>query len=246
MEIWLIAFVLCVILLAATAHTVTGFGFSLVAAPLLVLAIPVREAVVVISLLALVNSLLIVRGTWRDVTWPTVRTLLIGAAAGMPLGLVALLAASGDVLRLCVGVVAIVMAAAIAAGLQVRTQSVQGELLAGVTSGLLATSTSLNGPPVVLYLQARRLPPTAFRGALSVFFLASNAAALTAFAAGGVLSARAFGLALAGLPGVLLATAVGGALLGRIDQQLFRWLVLALLTVTALVAIATSIASLAA
>ncbi len=57
----------------------------------------------------------------------------------------------------------------------------------GVLSGALLTSTGMNGPPVVLMMQALRLPPRPFRATLQVIFFGQDAAAVAAFAVLGYL-----------------------------------------------------------
>jgi hypothetical protein len=162
----------------------------------------------------------------------------------MPLGLVVLLFAPQDLLRLTVGVAAIVMAAAIAMGLRYGGGARAGELVAGGISGALNTSTGMNGPPVVLYLQTQGFATAEFRGALSSFFFLSGAATLLTFAATGVITVEALALGAASLPAVLAGNWAGHQLLGRLSDAAFRRAVLLLLMATAFSAIATSIARL--
>ena len=54
---------MAIALAGATVQTVTGFGFALLAVPSLVLVLPVREAIVVASLLGLGNASLVALST---------------------------------------------------------------------------------------------------------------------------------------------------------------------------------------
>jgi uncharacterized membrane protein YfcA len=240
-----VAFVVAVLLVAGIAQTVAGFGMALLSVPFLVILLDVRDAVVIVAIASLLNTALIARGVWRDIPARMVGVMLAGSFAGMPLGLVVLLLAPQDALRLAVGAAAIVMAAATAFGLRYGGRDATGELLAGAISGALNTSSGMNGPPIVLYLQARGLPPSRFRGALASFFFLSGAATLTTFAFTGVITSEALALGAVCLPGVLAGNWTGHRLLGRVSDVTFRRLVLALLIVTALSAIATSIVRLA-
>lgn len=245
MEVFAVAFVIAVVLLASTTQTLAGFGFALVAVPMLIIALTVRDTVVTVSLLALLNSTLVARATWAHVPWRTVGTMLAGSFAGMPIGLAVLLLAPVEALRLAVGIVSVTMAAAIMLGARLGAGGVRGELIAGMTSGVLNTSTSMNGPPVVLYLQDRGYPPIEFRAALATFFFVTGVVSLAAFAISGIVSGRALALAALGVPAVFLGNALGHALFGRVAPELFRTLVLALLAVTAAVTIATTLAGIA-
>ena len=55
---------------------------------------------------------------------------------------------------------------------------------AGFLSGVLNTSLSTNGPPLVFVLQGRHLEPPAFRGTISQVFALSNVVGLTLFVVG--------------------------------------------------------------
>jgi uncharacterized membrane protein YfcA len=246
MDLAAVAFVIAVVLIASTAQTVAGFGFALIAVPFLVTVLDVKDVVVVTSILGLLSSTLVARGVWRHVPVRSVGTMLAGSFAGMPLGLAVLLFAPEDALRLAVGVSSIAMAAAIAMGVRWGGSDLSGELFAGAVSGVLNTSTSMNGPPIVLYLQERGYPPDQFRGALSAFFLVTGVTSLAAFAATGVITGASLALGAAGAPAVLAGSWAGHRLLGRLSHDTFRRLVLALLVVTAIAAVATSIARIAA
>ncbi|MEA2224650.1 MAG: uncharacterized protein QOH83_3026, partial [Solirubrobacteraceae bacterium] len=110
---------------------------------------------------------------------------------------------------------------------------------AGVSSGALATSTSLSGPPLVFYLLARGAAPAAMRDTLAAIFVAEALLGFPALLATGTFAVPAGVWA-------LLGAGVAGQLLGR---RAVAWLrgdryeraVLALLAVTALVALTASV-----
>lgn len=226
--------VIAVASLASFAQGVTGFGFALIAVPFLVLVVDVREAVVISTLLSLVNVALLAVRLWRATPWRTVAWLLLGSFAGMPLGLAVLIFTPEDGLRVTVGLVTLVLAALLASGRRVPLAGAGAELAVGVVSGALRTSTSMSGPPVVIYLQGRGQSPDAFRAAMTTFFLVSNLISLGAFAGAHVITRRALVLSAAALPGVYLANLVGDRTARRVDATTFRRVVLALLVATAL------------
>ena len=112
--------------------------------------------------------------------------------------------------------------------------------VAGVTTGALGTSTSLNGPPLVFCLLARRASPRETRDTLAAIFLAEALLALPALLLSDTFTMpRAIALLLlAGLAGQLL----GRRAFGWLEGERYERAVLAALAVTALVAVATSIA----
>lgn len=224
-------------LVAATAQTVAGFGFALIAVPLLVTVLEVKDAVATAALLSFFN---VAGVAWRGrdhVPWPIVRFLLVGSVCGMPLGLALLLGVSGDVLRIAVGAVSIAMASAIGLGFSLRAPGRVGTFGVGVVAGVLSTSIAINGPPVVLYLQALRHPPDTFRSAISTFFVWNGLVSLSLFAVSGVIGRHMMPPALYALPGLVLGHWLGHLLWPRFSPQTFRRFVLGLLVVSASVSL---------
>ena len=162
----------------AALQSAIGFGFALVAAPLLFAATSPAEGVGLMIVLAVEVGLLTLaterrrpRPHWRDVG-PVLAWSLPGALAG-----VAVLRALDDValqLLVTAGVlVALAVnrrAAHVAAG-PVHAPPRWARPAAGLTSGALNTSTSTGGPPVVLLLMGRGIPPSQVRDTLTVTFL---------------------------------------------------------------------------
>lgn len=227
--------------LASFTQGVTGFGFALTAVPFLVLVVDARDAIVMATLLGLANVALLAVRVWRDTPWRTVGWLLAGSFAGMPLGLAVLVFTPEDGLRLSVGAVTTLMAAALATGTTIRSSGALSEFAVGVVSGMLRTSTSMSGPPVVLYLQGRGHDPQAFRAALSVFFLVGGLVSVAAFAGAAVLTWRALALSGAALPSVYVGNLIGDRVSTRIDRETFGRVVLGLLVATALSGVGSSI-----
>jgi uncharacterized membrane protein YfcA len=241
MDAGLVVFVVVVVIAAAIAQTTAGFGFALIAVPLLVTVLPVQEAVPLTAMLATVNAVLVARVAWQAVPRRLVATLLAGAVAGMPLGLVVLLFAPAEPLRIGVSLASIAIAALLASGVRITSGGSATAAAIGALSGVLTTSTGINGPPVVVYLQDRRLVPLAFRGTLAVFFLVSNVLSLTLFAVSGVLSWRTLLLFAFALPSVFAGNRIGHELVGRLSEVAFRLLVLVMLVAGATAAVVASL-----
>ncbi len=233
--------VVAVAVLASTTQGLTGFGFALIALPFFLLVLDVQEAVVLAVMLSTVGLILVVTRTFRRVPWGTVSRLLMGSFIGMPVGLAVLLFAPADALRIGVGVAVIVMAAALALGVRIASAGLPAQLGVGATSGVLWTSTSMSGPPVVLYLQGRGLEPMEFRAALVTYFLVGNTISIGAFFATGVVTARALVLAACALPAIFIGNWSGSRLVTRVEPALFRRVVLLVLVATALSSIGASV-----
>jgi len=231
------------VFVGATMQSATGFGFSLLAAPILFALLGPQEAVSAGVLLGLLlNGLTLAtehrrpvvlgRDAWQLVAW---------SLPGLALGALALRELPERPLSVLVGL-------AVLAGLAVRLRGGAAARsrprawhapAAGATSGALATANSVSGPPLAFYLLARGTTPAAMRDTLAAVFIAQSVLALPV-----LLVSQTFTL-----PAeiwALLAAALAGQLAGR---RAFAWLqgeryeraVLAVLVLSALAALAASV-----
>lgn len=230
-------------LLAAVAslpQNVTGFGFALVLAPLLVLFAEPEQTVIIVNILAMLSAAAIVWRLRHAIAWRTAGVLFAASFIGMPLGLLVILVVDARVLQVLIALAVLSGTLALVRGFTVGAGSGIAAA-AGVAGGFLRTATSAAGPPIIIYLQARHLPPDTFRATGSSFLMATGAVALVLYAASGRLDAD-IGLAVgASVPGVAIGTALGAFLAGRVSERWFRHLVTAVLVATAVTALVTAI-----
>ncbi|MGI8925581.1 MAG: TSUP family transporter [Tepidiformaceae bacterium] len=227
---------------AATVQPVAGFGFALLVAPPLALLIGPKEAVVVSNALSVALNAALLTRQHGGVEWRLGAVLFAGALAGMPLGLAILIVADPDVLQVAIALSVIIFTLLLIRGLRLHSLGRPGDFGAGVVSGILNTSTSMSGPPVVLYLQGSGMAPPRFRATLTAFFLVNGVAGVVLLAAAGRVTGDAAGQTLVGLPAVLLGFAGGSALAGRVPLVFFRPIVFGLLFLAAAIALAAALA----
>lgn len=214
---------------AAFTQVIVGFGFALLCMPIMTLAIPVEKAVVVSTMLGMLST------TWQawhlraDADRGLVRRLTLSAFVGMPLGLVVLNVVSDRALRLSLGI-----AVLIATGLLVRRLNLAhvGPALdvgAGFVSGVLNTSLSTNGPPLVFDLQARHLGPDQFRATITGVFALSNIVGLSLFLADGKVTREGLHAVLVAVPAWAIGQGLGWPVRQHVHGERFRITVLVLL-----------------
>jgi uncharacterized protein len=233
-----------VIAVSAAAAAITGFGFNLVSAPLLALAYPPRFVVTLTLLLGLVMSgLLSLRpDIRREVDWRLIGPLYLASLAGMPLGVALLSLGSPRLLK--AGIAAVTAAFALLMLTRFRPRLRGGALetaAAGFVSGILSTSTSLNGPPVVLYLMARGLAKDRFRGNIVVYVFLATATSVVLLAAGGAATASILLLAAKLVPVLLAGFAGGIAAAKALSDRGFEATVLGFLVLVGLLGIGSAL-----
>jgi uncharacterized protein len=159
------------VLAGAALQSATGFGFSLIAAPLLFAAFGPVEAVGLMIVLGTETNLLALttEGRRPRPLWNEVTVLLGWAVPGALVGVAVLRALSATALQiaLTVGVVLTLIARRLAP----RHTPAWAGPLAGFVTGSLTTSTSTSGPPMLLYLLGRGHEPSRLRDTLVVCFL---------------------------------------------------------------------------
>jgi uncharacterized membrane protein YfcA len=194
----------------AALQSATGFGFSLVAAPLLFAAIGPAEAVGMLIVLGLEVNLLTI-GTERRRPAPlgreTARLLawsLPGALAG-----VALLRSLSP-LALQIALTAGVVGALLVRGHRPARAPAWAAPLAGFAAGALTTSTTTSGPPLLAYLLGRGHDPGRLRDTLTLCFLALSPIGAAALIVTGTAEAWPDPLLLAALVPVVVAGHLAG------------------------------------
>jgi uncharacterized membrane protein YfcA len=154
------------------AQSVTGLGFSLVAAPGLIALLGPSDGVAVVVLLGTLASVLPLFGQWRSVRTRDGGTLLVPTLLATPV--VGMLVAGADTASLAVAAGVAVLAGVVALwrGLSwPRIVSIPGAIGTGVASAVLNVIGGVGGPPVGLYAANAGWPPDQARGTLQAFFL---------------------------------------------------------------------------
>ncbi|MCU1500849.1 MAG: hypothetical protein JWM12_203 [Ilumatobacteraceae bacterium] len=228
------------VFLASFVQTIAGFGFGLLAMPVMTLAISPQRAVVVSSLVGVLIT------TWQawtmraDADRPLVRRMTIAAYVGMPLGLLVLTTVGDNTLRICLGVSVLVATAMLASNVRVSVGR-RADLAAGFLSGVLNTSLSTNGPPLVVALQARRLDAPQFRATISAVFALSNVFALSLFLGTGKINTPGLEAAALAAPALVAGQLLGHPIRKHLHGERFRVLVLCLLAAAGLSAIVVAL-----
>ena len=230
-----LAALLLAIAVAAAVQVVSGFGFALVAAPVLV---TVTDPITSVSILAVVGAIvsaltLTTTREPREILGRQAALLLAWAVPGIVAGALLVSRIEEDAVRVAVGVLVL---AALAQ--RARSSKIHVPLpVAGLFSGAMTTSTALNGPPLVLYLTARDTPARATRDTLALLFVVLDLVGVAALAATGNLHLPTETLALpvAGLLGVL----IGQRIFDRMTEPQLQRVITGTLVVSACVALSS-------
>ena len=229
--------------LASVCQSVTGFGFALVMVPLITVVWAVKPGVAATVLLSLFGNLMLLREVRGHVSVPRVGGLLAGFAIGLVPGVIIFEKVDEDVLRIGVGVIVLIATFAIFRSPEIDRghDSLGLRMAAGAISGAIGSSTSLSGPPIVLYLVGRVREIDAFRATTLAYFVPSSVIVLVSYAIVGQITRDVLLLAAVATPAVLIGNPVGAWLRGHLDAERFRIVVLAVLVGASISVIASTL-----
>jgi uncharacterized protein len=223
---------------------VTGFGYSLVATPLLLLLGFALPFVVTANLaLACVTRISVAYRFRSDARPGRAASLIVGSIPGLWLG--ALVLTTVDVSTVKLGAGLVVMVAAILLWRAVNAPPPRerpgAAVAAGFAGGFLGAATSLNGLGPVLLLARDKAAPRSVLADLALYFVASNALGLAVLlVAGGLETDALYPAFLLWLPGSLLGNWAGTTIGPSMPETVFRRLTLAIVFIAGAVTALTA------
>ncbi len=234
----LIVVLAAAVFVGALVQGVVGLGVGLVFAPIAATLVPELMPVLPLWLgLATASSSLLTER--HGIDWHVIRWAMPARVAGTAGGIWLVLQFTPSQIGIAVAVMVL-----LAVALSVRSVTVpvnRGTLVgAGLAGGVAGTATSIAGPPIALLLQHRK--PSEVRPTLAVFFTVGAAVSLVGLAATGAAPPAAFGIGILLTPFVFAGLYAGARVRERVSRERFRYAVLVVCALSALVLLAKSLA----
>ena len=226
------------IFFSAIVTAVAGFGFGLMSVPLMSLAIDLHSSVIVSSIVAVLANGVQTTLFRKSLDRVLAVRLTLACIVGLPVGYTAYALVSDRPLRFALGAGVIVAVVLLARGVNLSHVGPGMDWGLGFVSGVLNTSISTSGPPLVFDLQSRKLEADSFRATINFVFLASNVIGLGLFAVGGKIHSRELVVGAIAAPALALGMWAGLPLRKRFSPESFRVLVMVLLVAGAVAAVA--------
>jgi len=161
--------------LAGVVRGFSGFGTAMVFLPFASSVVEPVWALIILCMMDIAGPSLLVRKIAIDANPAELWRLSLGAALAIPFGIALLETLSGDSFRHAVSWLTLALVAIMASGWRYRGTNTNLAVYGiGGLGGLLAGSTGLPGPPVILLYLARPLPPKVIRANLFVYLLIAD------------------------------------------------------------------------
>ena len=215
-----------IILLAAFQQSLSGFGFALIAMPILVQLVGIQAAAPLVAALALIlNIINSIR--WRDAfDFSEIKGVGVWMALGVPLGIWGVFTLDEALVRGGLGVVLIAYAlfALLKPG-GLPAISRRWAYPAGFLAGMMGGAYNTAGPPLILYGSLRQWSNRRFRAVLQSLFAFSASIVVLGHVLTRHYAPPVLGWLAISLPGLLMAVAAGAFLDKRIKPaQLRTWI----------------------
>jgi uncharacterized membrane protein YfcA len=165
-----LAFLAAVAAAAGFLRGFTGFGSSMVMAPIFSVVMAPASAIACVLALEGVITLQLLPKAARTADWRSMGVMAVAACFAIPLGTSILLGTDAEIMRRIIGAAVVFFAGLMFAGMSYRgSPRLWMTVGAGAASGFLSGATGMGGPPAILYLLAGKGSPEMNRANIIVF-----------------------------------------------------------------------------
>ena len=233
-----------IFLVAAILQGLTGFGFSILAVPLITLFISPKTAVPILLIYSIIINIVVLYSARKAVKLKKIWILLAAGIISMPFGAHLLVILNENLLKIFIGSMILIFGILLLTGFRKQfTNEKIAMLPAGFLSGLLGGSISISGPPIILFLSNQSVDKHTFRGNLAAYFFILNLFTIPVYYLNGLLTNEVWNYSLTFLPGLLIGVFVGNLLSHKIKDDHFKKLTLILLIIMGLLSIVSGMKS---
>lgn len=236
-----------IVFISGFVQGVSSFGFSLLAMPLLAAFMPLGNIVPIFVVINLFINIIVLFDVKKNIEFKAAWfwVLTIASFFGIPVGIKILEVTSPQILKLLLGGLVTLTAVAMIFGAKIKVR--QNHVLhaaVGFFSGLMNGCITFSGPPIIVFLSNQGYGKDAFRANLTFFFFISNIFTIVALFFNHMLSFHAFGnIALFTIP-IALGVICGIFVSKKINEELFKKIILHFLLIAGLWTICASLLTL--
>jgi uncharacterized protein len=245
MTVYVLAYSITCIFLAAIVRGFSGFGFSLLSITSLSLVLPPAQVVPSIFMLEVAASIRLLPEVWKDIHWRSLAPLVVGCLVATPFGVWLLANVPAPPMQIALGIFVFVSTVLLWLGFALKTMpGMIASTAAGAASGFANGAFGIGGPPVILFYFASPAGNIAGRASLIAFFLATDVIGLSFQSREGLVTWGAAQRALIFVAPLMIGIWIGTRGFKNADPAVFRRIVLMILAILSLVSVAQGIINL--
>ncbi len=217
---------------SALLQGLSGFGFSILAIPLISFIMPPQTSVPILLIYSIIINIVVLSSSRKSVNLKKIWLLLAGAMLAVPLGTRLLIILPEFVIRVFIGILILIFGILLLIGFRIKfTRSRVIMLPIGFISGILGACISISGPPIIIYFANQQTEKQEFRGNLAIYFFLLNLITVPVFFLNGLLTEQVVKFSLLYSPALLLGVVAGSLLSHKIKDNHFRQITLYLLII---------------
>ncbi len=202
-----------------------GFGSAILMAPIFAVLLGPVHMVPMVAAIELPMSVMLFLGSRKDVEWKFVAPLSAIAMAAMPVGLWLLVSLDAAAITRAVSVIVLLFVAVLITGWRYQgPRPLALTLGIGGISGAMMATTSVGGPPVLLYMLAAAMPAATIRANIVAYYLLTGFILVTMVMLASPTALAAVIDAMVLLPVILASSWIGSRLAGKAADQTYRWI----------------------
>lgn len=221
-----------IVIAAGFLQGLTGFGFVLIALPLLGLFIELKIVIPLVVMLAVFISLTLSIQLRHSIRFKNITLLFLATLPGFPVGAYILKNLSTQPLALSVGALMVSFTAyQLFSSPNRRSLGHSITMLTGFISGTLTTSIGAGGPPVIIYSTIHPWSKDETKATLAFYFFISGTIAVATHAYNGLISSEVLQYFTVSLPALAMGIALGLFSYKRISDHGYRKLAIVLVFV---------------
>lgn len=215
-------------------QTVIGFAGSLMALPILLLGMQLPDAIAYISLFYLFSSGFLLAKEWRNIDRKIILQLVIASVLGVILGILVLNFSKPILLKKGLGIFILLYVAYISIGKRKIKLNKKGVASFGILAGFFSGVFSTGGPLYVICVENTVKDVKVFRATMIGVLGLVTITRIPALAISGMLNFSHLKMTLFVFPVFLFAQFLGKRTFKKINEDLFKKLLIVLLSISGL------------
>lgn len=235
-----ILILILIVLIASMLQTSTGYGFSIIGTPFLLMLYPAHMAIQMNIILSICLSAFMIFKIRNEVDKALLMRLIKGSILGLVFGIFVYLYLDIQLLKMTVGVIILILTILLIFKLTIN-RSRNKDFLTGGVSGVLTTSIGVPGPPLLLYFSGAGIDKTTLRSTTLAYYLFVYFASLVMQISFGGTSKETWGFSLLAIPPLFAGIVLGQFLFKWISQYIFLMITYIILIFTGIYLIITSL-----
>lgn len=224
MELSTIVLVALVVILTGISKSAFAGALGVFAVPLLILKLPITEAIALMLPILIIADLMSVKSYWQKWDTSLIYQLIPGAVIGVAFATLLLDSINSNVIGIIIALTCILFSVKNLYFKKVELEtlkSTKGAYLMSSLSGVTSTLVHAGGPPLIMYFTAIGLSPTKFVATTAAFFAIMNFFKLVSAISVGLFTFDIWVYALAFVPLAMFGNWLGLKIHDKINKAVF-------------------------